>query len=255
VAAAKEIQVLARLIRESARTLALTGAGISTASGIPDFRSRGVGRWEKVDPMEVSSVQAFQRDPAAFWRYNLKWWLEFADAEPNPAHHVLATLERRKLLQGVITQNVDGLHVRAGSQTWEVHGHLRTCRCLGCGGRYEFTFLVEQFQAGKNPPRCPCGALLRPDVVLFGDMLGDAFEQAVQVLHGCPLLIVVGSSLQVYPVAALPRLAHRFVIINRDPTPWDDQAALILRGDIVQVFEELAAELGFSDFRCSLGRC
>jgi len=240
----EEIRELARLIRESGRTLALTGAGISTASGIPDFRSRGVGRWEKADPMEVASVQAFQRDPAAFWRLNMEWWLGFANAEPNPAHHALARMQQEGLLQGVITQNIDGLHVRAGSRTWEVHGHLRTCRCLGCGERHEFAFLVDRFQSGKNPPRCPCNGLLRPDVVLFGDVLGDDFEAAVQVLHGCPLLLVAGSSLQVYPVAALPRFARRFVIINRDPTPWDDAAELVLRGDIVPVFEALAAELG-----------
>lgn len=247
MAAGEEIRKLARLIRESSRTLALTGAGISTASGIPDFRSRGVGRWEKVDPMEVCSVQAFRRDPAAFWTYNLEWWLACVRAEPNPAHHVLAHMEQKQLLLGVITQNIDGLHVRAGSQAWEVHGHLRTCHCLGCGERHDFDFLVGQLQDGNNPPRCRCRGLLRPDVVLFGDMLGEDFEAAVQVLSGCQLLIVVGSSLQVYPVAALPRFARRLVIINRDPTPWDDKAALILRGDIVQVLENLARELGFSD--------
>ncbi len=241
-----EIQNLARLLRESDHTLALTGAGISTASGIPDFRSRGSGRWEKVDPAQVCSVQAFRRDPAAFWNYNLEWWLACLRAEPNPAHHVLARLQQEGLLLGVITQNIDGLHVRAGSRTWEVHGHLRTCRCLGCGRQHPFDFVSEQFQAGKNPPRCPCGDLLRPDVVLFGDMLGEDFQAATQVLAGCQLLVVVGSSLQVYPVAALPRFARQLVIVNRDPTPWDDKAVLVLRDDIVRVFEELAATLGLS---------
>ena len=241
---ANEIQALARLLRESDRNLALTGAGISTASGIPDFRSRGTGRWEKVDPAKVCSVQAFERDPAAFWTNNLGWWLECLRAEPNPAHQALARLQQERLLLGVITQNIDGLHVRAGSQTWEVHGHLRTCRCLGCGGQHDFSFLVHQFEGGQNPPRCACGGLLRPDVVLFGDMLGADFEIATKVLSGCQLLLVVGSSLQVYPVAALPRFARRLVIINRDPTPWDDKAELVLRDDIVSVFENLMRELG-----------
>ncbi|MBE0466056.1 MAG: NAD-dependent deacylase [Candidatus Desulforudis sp.] len=241
-----EIGILARLIRESDRNLALTGAGISTASGIPDFRSPGVGRWEKVNPAEVCSVEAFERDPAAFWDNNLDWWLACTRAVPNPAHHVLARLQREGLLLGVITQNIDGLHVRAGSQTWEVHGHLRTCRCVRCEERHEFSLLVDQYQAGDNPPLCPCGGVLRPDVVLFGDMLGDDFNAAAQVLSGCQLLIVVGSSLQVYPVAALPRFARKLVIINRDPTPWDGEAVLVLRGDIVGVFEALSRELGFS---------
>jgi NAD-dependent deacetylase len=242
--AVDKIRALARLIRESDRTLALTGAGISTASGIPDFRSPGTGRWEKVDPAQVCSVQAFERDPAAFWTNNLEWWLACVRAEPNPAHYALARLEQEGLLLGVITQNIDGLHVRAGSRTWEVHGHLRTCRCLGCGRQHEFGFLVEQYEAGKNPPRCTCGGLLRPDVVLFGDMLGTDFEIATKVLSGCQLLIVVGSSLQVYPVAALPRFARRLVIVNRDPTPWDDKAELVLRDDIVAVFTALLQELG-----------
>lgn len=240
----REISTLARLIRKSDRTLALTGAGISTASGIPDFRSPGTGLWEKIDPIAVSSLQAFERDPAAFWDNNLERWRTCIQAEPNPAHYALARLEREGLLAGVITQNIDGLHVRTGSQTWEVHGHLRTCRCRECGQRQEIDFLIDQHREGRNPPRCPCGDLLRPDVVLFGDMLGEDFNLAAQMLVDCQLLIVVGSSLQVYPVAALPRFAQQSVIINREPTPWDDRAALVLRDDIVPVFEALMSELG-----------
>ncbi len=241
---AGQVNELARLLRASDRTFALTGAGISTESGIPDFRSRGTGLWEKVDPAEVCSVNAFHRDPAAFWRNNLQWWHACLAAKPNIAHYALAALQQAGLLFGVITQNIDGLHVEAGSTTWEVHGHLRTVRCEQCDGHHPFDIVRERIAAGEDVPRCSCGGLLRPDVVLFGDQMSEDFWVATQVLSGCQLLVVIGSSLQVYPVAGLPRLARELVIINRDPTPFDDQARLVIRDEIGPVFERLLEELG-----------
>jgi len=238
------IETLARLLEEARPAFALTGAGISTESGIPDFRSRGTGLWERFDPAEVCSIDAFHRDPARFWRFNLQWWLPCREARPNRAHKALAALEQHGLLRGVITQNIDGLHREAGSTVWEVHGHLRTCHCLKCQKEYGFEHLVKQYNGGVNPPRCGCGGLLRPDVVLFGDAMREDFWVASQVLSGCQLLLVVGSSLQVYPVAGLPQLARRLAIINRDPTPYDERADVVIQGNAGDVLEAVLAKLG-----------
>ncbi|MBU4532388.1 MAG: NAD-dependent deacylase [Eubacteriales bacterium] len=237
---------LADLLRASDRTFALTGAGISTESGIPDFRTRGSGLWEKADPAEVCSIAAFHRNPSAFWRNNMQWWQGFCAAEPNVGHHALAGLQKAGLLFGVITQNIDGLHRRAGSTVWEVHGHLRTVHCLQCDRREPFAIIEKWITGGEGEeaPRCNCGSLLRPDVVLFGDQMSPDFWVATQVLSGCQLLLVVGSSLQVYPVAGLPQLARDLVIINRDPTPYDNQAQLVIRESIGTVFKELLDEMG-----------
>ncbi|MDA8095953.1 MAG: NAD-dependent deacylase [Clostridia bacterium] len=238
------IRELARLLRASDRTFALTGAGISTESGIPDFRSRGTGLWEKADPAEVCSVDAFHRDPATFWRNNMQWWQAFFQAKPNAGHHALAALQKAGLLFGVITQNIDGLHLRAGSTVWEVHGHLRTVRCEQCDQHHPFDIIEGWMDGGEEPPRCDCSGLFRPDVVLFGDQMSPDFWVATQVLSGCQLLLVVGSSLQVYPVAGLPQLARDLVIVNRDPTPYDNRARLVIRENIGTVFEQLLEEMG-----------
>lgn len=241
----EKINTFAQLLKESSRTLALTGAGISTESGIPDYRSPGTGLWNRFDPMKVACVSALKRDPAAFYQNNLKRWLEYSDAQPNPAHYALAQLEKVGLLLGVITQNIDGLHRKAGSKkVWEVHGHLRTCRCFNCESRYSFDSLVEQFDAGVNPPRCDkCKGVLRPDIVLFEDAMGEDYFQATRVISGCQLLIVVGSSLQVYPVASLPEFSKKLVIINQESTPWNNQAELVIEEKSGQVFTDLLTVL------------
>jgi len=241
----EKIDALVDLLRGSSRTFALTGAGISTESGIPDYRSKDTGLWYKFDPMKVASASSLRRDPAAFYQNNLKRWLAYSNAEPNAAHYALAYLEKEGYLVGVITQNIDGLHRKAGSQkVWEVHGHLRTCHCFDCKKRYPFEYLVNQFESGTNPPRCEnCRGILRPDVVLFEDPMGDDYFQATRVLSGCQLMIVVGSSLQVYPVASLPEYARQLVIINKDETPWDDQATLVINEKSGQVFTDTLAVL------------
>jgi NAD-dependent deacetylase len=241
----EKINYLANLIKKSSRTLALTGAGISTESGIPDFRSPGTGLWTKFDPMKVASVSALKRDPATFYKINLDRWTRYSEAEPNAAHYALARLEREGFLHGVITQNIDGLHSKAGSkQLWEVHGHLRTCHCMNCRQSYPLDFLVKQFNAGTNPPRCQeCGGVLRMDVVLFEDALGEDFVQAVQVVAKCQLLIVVGSSLTVYPVAALPERAKQLAVINKEPTPWDDRAGIVINEMAGRVLPDVLAAL------------
>ena len=241
----EKISYLAGLIKKSPRTLALTGAGISTESGIPDFRSPGTGLWTKFDPIQVATVSALKRDPAAFYKINLDRWTRFTGAEPNAAHYALARLEEEGLLQGVITQNIDGLHSKAGTkQLWEAHGHLRTCRCMDCEHSYPLSFLVDQFNAGTNPPLCRmCGGVLRLDAVLFEDPLGEDFTGAVQAVNKCRLLIVVGSSLQVYPVAALPERARQLAIINKEPTPWDDRADVVINESAGSVLTDVLAAL------------
>ncbi len=235
----------AELIKSSKRTFALTGAGISTESGIPDFRSPGTGLWSRMDPVKVASVSAFLSDPAAFYRSFAELWSGYTKAEPNAAHYALARLEKEGRLLGVITQNIDGLHIKAGSSVvWEVHGNLRKCRCLSCNQNYPFEFLWEKFRSGENPPRCgECRGILRPNVVLFGDPLGEEFFEAARALERCQLLIVVGSSLTVYPVASLPQKAKKLIIVNRDPTPYDSRAEVVIRGSASSALTGILAAL------------
>lgn len=241
----EKILLLAGLLKKSTCTYALTGAGISTESGIPDFRSPGSGLWTKYDPAKVASVSAFLSDPAAFYKINMQWWEGYSKAEPNAAHYALARLEREGLLAGVITQNIDGLHRKAGSEkVFEVHGHLRTCRCISCSESYPFDFLKDQLNSGKNPPRCErCGGILRPDVVLFEDPLGDDFFYASRALSRCQLFVAIGSSLQVYPVASLPERVRQLVIINQEPTPWDDEAVLVINEKAGKVLTDTLSAL------------
>lgn len=232
---------LAHLIKESPKTLALTGAGVSTESGIPDFRSKEIGLWNKFDPAEVASIDALKRDPEEFYRNNLKWWDECLKAQPNAAHRGLAKLEKQGWLLGVITQNIDGLHQKAGSsRVWEVHGHLRSCRCMECKEVHQIACLKESYKCSI------CGGLLRPRVVLFGDKMSDDYFTAEKVMSGCQLLLVVGSSLQVYPVAGLPYMARKVVIINHQPTPWDSQAELVINHSAGQVLTDVLSRGRFS---------
>ena len=241
----EKIDKIVALLKESGRTLALTGAGVSTESGIPDYRSPGTGLWTIMNPMKVANVTALRQDPVDFYNSNLERWTIYADSQPNQAHYALAQLEKDKLLQGVITQNIDGLHIKAGSKNvYEVHGHLRTCRCFNCNESYPFSYLTEQYNSGKNPPRCDvCNGVLRPDIVLFEDSMGEDYYQATKAIYGCQLLLVAGSSLQVYPVASLPDYARKLVIINIQETPYDQQAEVVINEKCGQVFTDIMAAL------------
>jgi NAD-dependent deacetylase len=214
---------LARLLRERQPCVVLTGAGISTESGIPDFRSPS-GIWAEYDPMEYATIDAFRRDPEKVWEFYALRLGVLAKAEPNAGHLALAELERRGLVQTIVTQNIDGLHQRAGSRdVIEVHGSIRTASCLRDG---------EQVPLEAAAPRCPrCGSLMKPDVVMFGELLPlAAMERAVELARRAGLLLVVGSSLEVYPVASLPDEARStggaLAIVNRGPTPYDAVADL-----------------------------
>lgn len=244
----EKIRSLAEYLKMKGPNFAFTGAGVSTESGIPDFRSRGTGLWDKVDPMKAASLSALRQEPVQFYNFFMGLQDTFSRAKPNAAHYALARLEKEGLLSGVITQNVDGLHLVAGSQkVYEVHGHMRSCRCINCSASYPFEELQNQYRSGINPPRCSrCKSMLRPDVVLFEDAMGEDFYNAYRAMSGCQLLLVVGSSLQVYPAASLPELAKRLVIVNRDPTPWDSRAEFVINEKMAgQVFTDLMAELGW----------
>ena len=218
---------LAALLRERQPCVVLTGAGVSTESGIPDFRS-ATGIWADVDPFEVASIQAFRRDPERVWRFYRERIHLLRDAQPNAAHLALAELERRGLVTAVVTQNIDTLHTRAGSrEVVEVHGSIRSAHCLRCLWNEPADDVLAQLEA-RPLPRCPhCDDVLKPGVVLFGEILpAAALERATQLARAARLVLVVGSSLEVWPVAGLPLEARAFAIVNRGPTALDEQALL-----------------------------
>jgi NAD-dependent deacetylase len=227
--------MLAELIGANQPCVALTGAGVSTESGIPDFRSAG-GIWDRFDPYEVASIDAFRRDPERVWEFYALRLDVLRDAWPNPAHHALAALESAGLLQALVTQNVDGLHHAAGSRdVVEVHGSIGGGVCLACGRR------EPNVRALLPLPRCPrCDAVLKPGVVMFGEMLDPAaIDRAIELARSAALLLVVGTSLEVWPVAGIPdeTLTHggRLAIVNRDPTSYDARADLVLHGSAGEI--------------------
>lgn len=209
----------AQSILQSRRAVALTGAGISVESGIPDFRS-STGLWARYDPMEYAHIESFLGNPAKVWKMLLEMDRLVSGAEPNPAHFALAELERIGRLQGVITQNIDSLHQRAGScHVVEFHGHGRTLGCVRCDRHVA----RETVNIGSLPPLCECGGVLRPDLVFFGEGIPlQADQEARNLVANCDLLLIVGTSASVAPASSLPRLAKRngakLIEINTGPT-------------------------------------
>jgi len=235
----------------SRRTLALTGAGISTPSGIPDFRSERSGLWKHVDPMEVATIWGFHEHPERFYQWFKVLLMRTAGAKPNAAHRALAQMEAAGRLAGVVTQNVDSLHQAAGSRcVCELHGHMRTMTCMGCLSQVSADGPLADVLVGCPPPRCSsCNELLKPDIVLFGeplpyDMLARAQEEAL----ACDVMLIVGTSLEVMPAADLPLLAKRrgakLLLVNLSRTPLDDQMDVIVREDVVEALKALAEALG-----------
>lgn len=242
----KNIQKAVDIIRSCSTVYAFTGAGISTESGIQDFRSPGTGLWEKIDPMKESTVDVLMQNPQRFYKRSFPRYASLANAKPNDGHYALAEMERLGFIKGVITQNIDGLHIKAGSkQVWEVHGHVRTCHCIGCRKSYDFSFLTQQVSQGNAIPTCPdCKKLLRPDIVLFGDAMSTDYYEAVKILKsGCDLMIVAGSSLQVYPAAYIPEYAVNMIIINLQHTPVDNRAHVIFRDSTGKVLKDIVSAL------------
>jgi len=245
---AVDAPALARLIRANQPCVVLTGAGVSTESGIPDFRSP-TGIWAEFDPAEYASLPAFRADPAKVWRFYKPRIAMLTDAEPNAAHYALAALERAGLVEAVVTQNIDLLHERAGSRKLvEVHGSIRTATCPPCGSSYPLDAVVSMLDRADAPLCDSCGAILKPDVVFFGELLpADAIERAFELARRARLLLVVGSSLEVHPVAALPEetliAGGRVAIVNQGPTPYDRRAELKLEEDAGVVLGAVVEEL------------
>lgn len=242
---------LAELICASGRVVALTGAGISVPSGIPDFRSPGTGLWANIDPMEVAHIAGWRRDPDKFWSFYGQRFALLHDKRPNDAHLALAELERRGLLEAVVTQNIDRLHRLAGSDcVIEVHGSIDWSACLRCGARTELERVLELLAAAEGAPRCAgCGAPLKPDVVLFGERLAhETIDAACELAESADLLLCVGSSLGVQPVAGLPELTLRsggaVAIVTQGPTPYDRAATVKLEGDVEEELRALVAAIG-----------
>jgi NAD-dependent deacetylase len=239
---------LAELIRERRPCVVLTGAGVSTESGIPDFRSPQ-GLWAQFDPFEYGSIEAFRADPEKVWRFYAPRFAVLTEAEPNAAHRALARLEQSGLVRALITQNIDLLHERAGSNdVVEVHGSIRTSTCPGCGASYPLPRVLELLEGGGAPPCSECGAILKPDVVFFGELLpAAAIDRAFALAREAALLLVVGSALEVYPVAGLPLetldAGGEVAIVNRGPTAFDARATLKIDGSAGEVLAAVAAEL------------
>ncbi len=235
---------LADLFGQSRCAVALTGAGVSVPSGIPDFRTPETGLWAKVDPMEVAHIGVFEREPERFWSYYRPRFQALGDKEPNRAHEALAELERRGLIEGVITQNIDRLHRAAGSENViEVHGSIETSSCMACGASFGLDEVDDLFDERGVAICADCGGSVKPDVVLFGELLPEeAMARATELAEEADLMLCVGSSLAVHPVAGLPQLtlSHggSLAIVTKGGTPYDRDAELKLEGE---VDEELAA--------------
>jgi NAD-dependent deacetylase len=248
--ASAEVERLAELLSGARSAVALTGAGVSVPSGIPDFRSPGTGLWENVDPMEVAHISVFERDPARFWRYYRPRFQSLGDKRPNAAHEALAELERRGLLAAVITQNIDRLHRAAGSrEVVEVHGSIETSSCTACGASFGLDRVEGLFDAAGVAICAECGGPVKPDVVLFGELLPEAaMARAEELAEGAELMLCVGSSLAVHPVAGLPELTlacgGRLAIVTQGPTPYDGVAAVRLGGEVDEELTALLAALG-----------
>jgi NAD-dependent deacetylase len=249
VAQAAGVERLAELIRESRSTVALTGAGISVPSGIPDFRTPETGLWANVDPMEVAHIDVFERDPARFWSYYRPRFHSLGDKRPNAAHEALAELERRGLLEAVVTQNIDRLHRAVGSrEVVEVHGSIETSTCRACGAGYGIEEVDGLFGADGVATCDACGGPVKPDVVLFGELLPEkAMARAHELAAKAELMLCIGSSLAVYPVAALPgqtlERGGRLAIVTKGPTPYDADAAVKLEGEVDAELSALVAAL------------
>jgi NAD-dependent protein deacetylase/lipoamidase len=236
---------LAELIRERGSCVVLTGAGVSTESGIPDFRSPS-GVWAQYDPMEYATIDAFLADPAKVWDFYGRRLEMLGEAEPNDGHRALVELEERGFVEAVITQNIDRLHERAGSRELvEVHGSIGTSSCLDCGTVVQFDDVVRRLPV----PECPaCGRVLKPDVVLFGELLPErAMARATELAAQARVFLVVGSSLEVYPVAGLPleTLANggSLGIVNRGGTQYDSRAAVTIDAPAGETLRALADDL------------
>jgi NAD-dependent deacetylase len=243
----KEAEKIARAIYESKKVCVLTGAGMSTESGIPDFRSPETGLWARFDPM-LLTAEALEKDPGNFYRKGMEVLNEIGKvkgARPNKGHRTLARMEGDGYINCLITQNVDGLHITAGStNVYEVHGNLRDAHCISCSRKYSFTDIENKVGQEQIPPRCDsCSGIIRPDVVLFGDALPGYFQEALNQVRQSDLLLIIGSSLEISPVNMIPAMGRKYIIINREETAADRGAYMVWRQSAVKALEMIYEEL------------
>jgi NAD-dependent deacetylase len=251
----KETEQLAQLIIQSGKVVVFTGAGISTESGIPDFRSPG-GIWSRYDP-EDFTIEKFLTGPAArktIWKMSVEGGL-LTEAEPNLAHHAITELHRLGRLDCVITQNIDGLHQKAGvpeDKVFELHGNMQWVVCLSCGSRFPMPEVLQRIRDGVEVPDCPdCQGILKPDAVFFGEALPEkTLREATRRAQNCDLMIVIGSTLVIYPAAYVPTYATeagaKLAIVNLTPTPFDHYAAVVVRGKAGEIMSKVMAEVRLS---------
>jgi len=236
------------LLAQAHQAVALTGAGISTPSGIPDFRSAGSGMWQNIDPMEVASIYSFRRRPQAFYDWIHPFAVKTIEAEANVAHIALAQMEEFGPLIGLITQNIDMLHSKAGSKNvFELHGHMREMTCLDCYSICDSEPFMELFILNGDLPHCVrCGGILKPNIILYGEQLPmEVVIEAGRLIDICDVMIVIGSSLQISPACDLPFTAQKagakLIIINYEPTPADYLAEVVIHANVVDVLPRLVA--------------
>ena len=244
------IEKSAAVFRSARRVVALTGAGVSTPSGIPDFRSRDSGLWNKFDAMTVASLASFRYQPEEFFNWVRPLVKLMIDAEPNPAHTALAALEQAGFLHGIITQNIDDLHGKAGSKrVYEIHGHMREATCTSCYRKHNAETLIIAFACTGVLPYCDeCGGLLKPDIILFGEQLPKIIVSEAQALiDDADLIVVAGSSMEVIPAASMPipalNAGAKLIIINNEPTYLDIRADFVIRDDVAEVLPMILQEV------------
>ncbi|KPJ90600.1 MAG: hypothetical protein AMJ53_13245 [Gammaproteobacteria bacterium SG8_11] len=244
------IKKAASYLKLSNHAVVLTGAGVSTPSGIPDFRSTDDGLWQKYNPMEVASLTAFRTNPEKFYNWFRPMAKLIAEASPNPAHEALAQLEQANYIKEIITQNIDGLHQRAGSEiVHEVHGTLNTLTCGKCYTKYQAEEFMHSYIEEGHIPKCKqCDHYLKPDAILFEEQLPILTWMAVEEAIGkCDLLLVAGSSLEVVPVARLPYAAvshgAKLIIINHTETYIDSRADIVINQDVADILPLITNEL------------
>ena len=246
----RQIEQAAALIVNSKYIVALTGAGISTPSGIPDFRSPGSGLWEKANPLLIASSFSFRLQPQLFYEWARPLAKKLLKAEPNPAHRALAELEEMGLLKTVITQNIDDLHHKAGSKhILELHGSMRQATCLKCRRVVSTQGMMERFLEEGEMPYCSCGGLLRPNVVLIGEQLPKwVLLEAWGEAERCDLMLVAGSSLEIAPASEVPfvalRCGARAIVVNYQPSPLDSQAEVVIHEDVAEVLPQIVGQVG-----------
>jgi NAD-dependent deacetylase len=240
----EKVKQISELLAECRYTVVLTGAGVSTESGIPDFRSPDSGLWTRVNP-ELFTIQGFKADPAQFYNLGRVFFQMVRDAEPNVTHKVLGELQQRGLVKTIITQNVDGLHQRGGAErVLEIHGSMRTASCIFCRHQEPIETVISEVEEGLVPPLCiECGEPLKPDVTLFGEALTPVFQEAKAEAQQADCIMVIGSSMQVSPANLLPGFSENLIIINREPTYYDPKASVVLHGNTSRAMQLIMDEI------------